>query len=166
MKKTESKNPKSKSVKSIPEGFHTVTPFLTVNGATRLIDFITKAFDGQVTSLMKGDDGKIMHATVKIGDSTIMISDATEKFRPMPTMLYLYVENVDSVYQKAIGVKGVSLREPTDEFYGDRSAGIEDAWSNQWWIATHIEDVSAEEMEKRKAKFSEQQAKFSEQEVN
>jgi uncharacterized glyoxalase superfamily protein PhnB len=154
MKNTESNYPKRKSVKPIPKGFHTVTPFLTVNGAAGLIDFITNAFDGEVTSIMKGDDNKVMHATVQIGDSNIMISDATEKFVAMPTMLYLYVKDVDSVYQKAIEANGTSLRGPTDEFYGDRSAGIKDAWDNQWWIATHIEDVTPKELEKRKEKFS------------
>jgi PhnB protein len=157
MKKTESKNPRRKSVKPIPKGFHTVTPFLTVNGAAGLIDFIENAFDGQVTSIMKGDDNTVMHATVKIGDSNLMISDANEKFPAMPSMLYLYVKDVDSVYRKAIDGRGTSLRKPTDEFYGDRSAGIKDDWDNQWWIATHIEDVSDEEMEKRKEKFSAQE---------
>jgi PhnB protein len=146
-----------KPVKPIPEGYHTVTPFLIVNNASMLIEFIKRAFDGEVTSVMKESE-KVMHATVKIGDSIIMLSDASEKFAPMPSMLYLYVDDVDAVYEKALKAKGISLREPINEFYGDRSAGIKDAWDNQWWMATHVEDVSNEEMEKRMEKFKKQEA--------
>jgi PhnB protein len=138
-----------KSVKPIPDGYHTVTPFVIAEGASKLMDFIVRAFGGEITSEMKSDDGKVMHATVKIGDSLVMVSDAMENFPPMPAMLYVYVEDVDSVYRQALNVQGESLREPTDEFYGDRSAGIKDEWGNQWWIATHQEDPTPEEMKKR-----------------
>jgi PhnB protein len=141
------------SVKAIPEGFHSVTPFLVVDGAEKLMDFIVKAFGGEIMANFKLDDGKIMHATVKIGDSQIMITDAMENMPAMPCMLYLYVEDVDAVYKQALAAKGVSLREPTDEFYGDRSAGIKDAWNNQWWIATHQEELSVEEIKRRQEEF-------------
>lgn len=154
--KNESKSKKNKSVNPIPEGYHTVTPFLVVNGATSLIEFIINAFGGKLSFIMKGDDGKVTHATIKVGDSIIMVSDASERFQAMPSMLYLYVEDVDSVYQRALDARGISLREPTDEFYGDRSAGVMDAWENQWWIATHTEDVSDEELKRRKEKSTEQ----------
>ena len=154
--KNESKNKKSKSVKPIPKGYHTVTPFLIVNGAASLLEFITKAFGGKISFIMKGDDGKVSHATIKVGDSIIMVSDASERFQATSSMLHLYVEDVDSVYQSALDARGISLREPTDEFYGDRSAGVMDAWENQWWIATHTEDLSDEEMQARKEKSTEQ----------
>jgi uncharacterized glyoxalase superfamily protein PhnB len=149
------KNQKGKSVKAIPEGMHTVTPFMIVDGANELIRFIEQSFDGKTTSIMKTQDGKVMHASVQIGDSQVMVTDATEKYPAGSSRLYLYVDDVDATYEKAIKAKGTSLREPTDEFYGDRSSGVKDAWGNEWWIATHVEDVDDEEMEKRAAKFSE-----------
>jgi PhnB protein len=150
----QTKNQKSKSVKAIPEGMHTVTPFLVVDGANDLIRFIEDSFDGKVTSIMKTKEGRVMHAGVQIGDSQIMVTDSTEKYPAGATRLYLYVDDVDATYKNAIESKGVSLREPTDEFYGDRSSGVKDAWGNEWWIATHVEDVDDEEMEKRAKEFS------------
>jgi uncharacterized glyoxalase superfamily protein PhnB len=141
-------------VKAIPEGMHTVTPFLVVDGANELIRFIEQSFDGKVTSIMKTKEGRVMHAGVQIGDSQIMVTDSTEKYRRCYTRLYLYVDDVDATYNNAIKAKGTSLREPTDEFYGDRSSGVKDAWGNEWWIATHVEDVDDEEMEKRAKEFS------------
>jgi PhnB protein len=153
MKKVERKSQK-KTTKAIPKGFHTVTPYLVVNDARGLLEFIEKAFDGEVTSNMKGEDGRIMHATVQIGDSVIMVSDVMKGMNePMPTMLYLYVDDVDAMYRQAINANATSIREPIDEFYGDRSAGVRDEWNNQWWLATHIEDISSEEMERRKEEF-------------
>lgn len=133
----------------IPEGYHSVTPFLVVQGAARLIDFVKQAFDAQELERMSGPGGIIMHAEVKIGDSRIMVSDARGEWKPMPSTLYLYVEDVDASYRRALGAGGTSLREPTDQFYGDRDAGVRDPGGNQWWIATHVEDVSREEMQRR-----------------
>ena len=146
----------STMVKPIPEGFHTVTPFLIVNDTVKLLDFIKRAFNGETTYMMKHPDGKVMHASARIGDSIIMASDSMDRFPAMPCMLYLYMDDVDAVYKQAIKAGGQSLREPTNEFYGDRSAGIKDAWDNQWWIATHIEDVDEEEMKRRAEKFRKQ----------
>lgn len=136
-------------VEPIPVGFHSVTPFLVVDGAEKLLDFMKAAFSAETIGLMKDPSGKVMHASAKIGNSIVMLTDASEKMEAMPCMLYLYVEDVDRVYKQALHAGGESLREPTDEFYGDRSAGIKDACNNQWWIATHIEDVSPEEINKR-----------------
>lgn len=144
---------RQKSVKPVPEGYHTVTPFLLVEDAEQLIEFIQKAFGGTVNYMMKSDDGKVRHSTVKIGDSLVMISSGTEQFQSMPCMLHLYLEDVDSVYEQALLAGGKSLRKPENQFYGDRSAGIQDKWNNQWWMATHIEDVSDEEMKKREEEF-------------
>jgi PhnB protein len=146
----------AKKVAPIPKGFHTVTPFLIVQDAAKLLEFINKAFNGETTSMMKDPDGRVMHATARIGDSIIMTSDAMERFPAMPCMLYLYMNDVDAIYKQAIKAGGQSLREPTNEFYGDRSAGIKDAWDNQWWIATHVEDVNDEEMKRRAAEFRKQ----------
>jgi uncharacterized glyoxalase superfamily protein PhnB len=142
--------------KPIPEGFSTITPFLVVDGAEAFLEFIEKAFDGETTIDMKSPNGQVMHATSQIGDSKIMIADAMPGFKAMPCMLYVYVENIDEVYKQALKAGGTSLREPVNEFYGDRSAGITDKWNNQWWIATHIEDVDEEEMYKRAEKLNKQ----------
>jgi PhnB protein len=142
-----------KPVKTIPEGYHSVTPFLIANDAARLLDFIVKAFDGEITSRMDTDKGEVMHATVKIGDSLIMVADAMQEMPPATGMLYVYVKDADAIYQKALNAKATSLREPKDEFYGDRSAGVKDAWGNQWWIATHQENLSQEEIGKRYEEF-------------
>jgi PhnB protein len=146
------KNHKS-DVKAIPDGFHSVTPFLIVDGCRELMEFTKNAFGAEVTSSMDADDGKIMHATIRIGDSLIMVADPMLGQETQSAMLYLYVEDIDAVYKQALKAKGESLREPIDEFYGDRSAGVKDKWGNQWWIATHTEDVSPSEMEKRKEEF-------------
>ena len=143
---------KDKSVRAIPQGFHTVTPFLVVDNAAELIEFIKKAFDGKQTFRMDENDGKIMHATVTIGDSTIMISDTMEGMEAQTAMLYLYVEDVDALFKKAIGAKATKIHEPTTEFYGDRAGAVKDRWGNVWWIATHVEDVEPKELEKRAAK--------------
>jgi uncharacterized glyoxalase superfamily protein PhnB len=154
---------KKKSVRAIPEGFHTVTPFLMTDNAAKLIEFIQNAFDAELTFITKTEDNKIMHATVTIGDSIIMISDNMENTTPQTAMLYLYLENVDAIYKKAIQAKAISIHEPTDEFYGDRAAAVKDEWGNVWWIATHVEDVSDEELKQRsKQILQEQKGKKSE----
>lgn len=136
-------------VKPIPEGFHTITSYFLVNDGKKFIKFIKEAFDAvmQYKSLMP--DGSIMHAQLKIGDSIIMMGESGGKWNPRPSTIYMYVPDVDSVWTKAINAGGKILREPTDEFYGDRVGGVEDPEGNQWWIATHTTDVSPEEMKKR-----------------
>jgi PhnB protein len=141
------------AVKPVPAGYHTVTPFLIAEEADKLIEFITRAFDGKLTYMMKSDDGLVRHATVSVGDSMIMVSSGTAQFKPMPAMLHLYVPDVDSMYKNAVAAGGTSLQEPANQFYGDRSGGIQDRWNNQWWIATHIEDVNDDEMKKREQQF-------------
>lgn len=144
------------AVQPIPEGFHTVTPYLLVEGAPKLIEFVKSAFGAEQTMCHTLPDGAIMHAQVKIGDAIVMLSEARGEFKAMPTMLHLYVPDIDATYRSAIEAGGQSLREPTDEFYGDRSAGVLDPCGNQWWIATHVEDVSPEEMAKRQAEIAKQ----------
>jgi uncharacterized glyoxalase superfamily protein PhnB len=136
------------AVKLIPEGYHTVTPYLVVRGAAQLIDFAKQAFAAEEILRMTRPDGSIWHAEVKIGDSRVMMSEAGGEFEPMPTMLHLYVEDADAVYRQALLAGAVSLREPVDASYGDRIGGVKDSFGNQWWIATHIKDVSFEELAK------------------
>lgn len=137
----------------IPKGFGTVTPFLTVTDAAKLIEFLQQAFAAKVHFRMDTPDGSVRHAEVKIGDSMIMIGQVAAG-QEMHSMLHLYVPDTDALYQSALAAGAVSIREPADQFYGDRSAGVRDSWGNQWWMATHVEDVSQDEMERRMAVMS------------
>ncbi len=139
------------AVKAIPDGYHNVTPYLAVEGADNLMQFVTHAFGAQEILRMDTPDGKIGHAEVRIGDSIVMLADAptTDQGEPMPAMIHLYVDDSDKVYRQAIEAGATSLREPTDQFYGDRTAGVRDPVGNQWWIATHVEDVPPDEMDRR-----------------
>jgi PhnB protein len=136
-------------VKPVPEGFHTLTPYLVVDGAAGLIEFVTKGFGGELKSKHALPTGRVMHASMKVGDSMLMLADAPEGQKAMKTMLYVYVPDTDAVYKKALAAGAKSLMEPADQFYGDRNAGIEDPCGNQWWIATHREDMSDAELLKR-----------------
>ena len=140
-----------REVSPIPKGHHTVTTYLTVPGVDRLIDFIQKAFNGQVIFRMDGPHGTVAHAEMKIGDSMVMMGDPRGEFPARPCNIYLYVENVDEVYQRAVQAGGKSLRPVENQFYGDRGGGVEDPCGNQWWISTHVEDVSTEELQRRMA---------------
>jgi len=137
------------SVKPIPDGYHSVTPYLTVQGVTKLIDFLKQAFEAQEIERMTRPDGTIGHAEVKIGDSIVMMGEAGGEWQPMPGAIYLYVNDVDTTYQCALQAGAVSTMEPMNQFYGDRSAGVKDPSGNLWWIATHKEDLSREELMKR-----------------
>ena len=129
------------AVKPVPDGFHTVTPYLLVSDAARLIDFLKRGLGAEEIHRSEGTDGSVVHALVKIGDSMVMMGQARDEWKPMPSMLYLYVEDVDAWYDRAIQAGGTSVREVRDEDYGDRAGGVEDPVGNQWWIATHKQDV-------------------------
>jgi len=147
-------------VKPIPEGYHTLTPYLVVDGAEKIIRFMKDAFGAQpVFEPMMRPDGKVMHAEYRIGDSVVMISDSSERAQATSAMLHLYVPNVDATYQKALKAGATSLTEPADMFYGDRSGGVKDAAGNLWHIGTHIEDVSPAELKRRATEFMKQQHK-------
>lgn len=136
-------------VKPIPKGYHTVTPYLVVKGAAKLIEFLRKAFDAEVVDSMKMPGGVVAHAAVRIGDSMVMMGEAQGKWKPMPAMIYLYVKDVDATYRRALRVGAKSIMKPADQFWGDRHGGVKDAHGNQWWIATHLENVSPAEMKRR-----------------
>ena len=138
------------SVKSIPDGYHTVTPYLLVQGADKLIDFVKKAFDAKETDRYSMPDGTVGHAEIRLGDSVIMLSEAMDgEYKPTTAGMHLYVENCDATYQRALKAGATSTMQPADQFYGDRSAGVKDQCGNQWWISTHKEDLSKEEITKR-----------------
>lgn len=130
-----------------PEGFHTVNPYLVIDGAAKVMEFLKQAFGAiEVGETFRGPDGKIMHAAVRIGDSMVELGDSAES---MPMNLHVYVDDVDGLYQRAISAGGTSIRVPETTFYGDRSAGVKDPGGNKWWLACHVEDVSSEEMMRR-----------------
>jgi uncharacterized glyoxalase superfamily protein PhnB len=136
-------------VESIPEGYHTVTPYLTVQGAETLLEFLQRAFDAVEQERVARADGTIGHAEVRVGDSMVMLAEARGEWKPMPSALYLYVKDTDATYRRALEAGACSLMEPADQFYGDRNAGVRDPVGNIWWIATHKEDISPEELTRR-----------------
>lgn len=137
------------AAKPIPDGFHSVTPYLVCNGAAKEIAFMKQAFAAEELGRHGTPDGKIMHALVRIGDSMVMLGDAQSAEKAMPGMLCLYVKDTDDYYRRAMAAGATSVRKPTDMFYGDRTGGVISPAGNQWWFMTHIEDVSTEEMERR-----------------
>ena len=141
------------SLKPIPDGFHAATPYLFVEGAPRLIEFVSAAFDGELIFHQTRPDGAIMHATMRIGDSMLMLADPTPEFGAMRSSIYLYVADCDAVYQRALDSGGVSvfplMTLPSGEQYG----GVKDPCGNIWWVATHVEDVTPDEQERRWKEF-------------
>jgi PhnB protein len=138
------------AVKPIPDGYHTVTPFLNVQGTAKLIDFLKNALGAEEVMRMPGPGGVVMHAEVNIGNSRLMLSEATQG-SPSSSSFYLYVNDVDTAYKRAVGAGATSQAAPTDQFWGDRMATILDPFGNSWSIATHKEDPSPEEIAKRMA---------------
>jgi uncharacterized glyoxalase superfamily protein PhnB len=144
-------------VNPIPQGYHTITPYLIIKEVSRLVHFLKVAFDAQEVRLTLGHGGVVTHAELRIGTSMIMLTEAGEDFTEMPAMLYLYVPNVDTLYENAMKAGAESLVEPQNMYYGDRCAGVRDPSGNQWWIATHIEDVSDTELAQRENKLREEE---------
>ena len=146
-------------VKPIPDGYHTVTPYLIVKGAAEAIEFYKKAFGATELFRMPQPDGKIGHAEIRIGDSPIMLADEFPEMKYLsaqtlggtPVSILLYVPDVDSVFNQAIAAGGEEQRPVEDKFYGDRGGSLVDPFGHVWHIATHTEDVTPEEMEKRAA---------------
>lgn len=138
------------AVKAIPDGYHSVTPVLNVQGAAKLIEFLKRAFGAEELLRVPGPGGALMHAEVRIGNSIVMLTDAVRE-APMPTSIFLYVDDADAVYESALEAGATSLAEPADMFWGDRFARVKDAGANVWSIATHVRDVPPEELQERAA---------------
>jgi PhnB protein len=137
----------------VPDGFHTATPYLAVPDAKKQIEFMKQVFGAEEQLRMPNADGSVGHAELKIGDSVIMTGDAGE-LRPM---LYLYVDDVDAVFRRALEAGAAAIRQPEDQFYGDRSAQVKDPLGNIWFLATAKEDVPQTEQMKRWEEISKQQ---------
>ena len=146
-------------VKPIPDGYGTVTPYLIVNGAARAIEFYQQAFGARETSRMARPDGRIGHAEIMIGDSHVMLADehpeigarGPQSIGGSPVTFLLYVADVDAQVERAVKAGAKLVRPVADQFYGDRTGGVEDPFGHVWYIATHVEDVSPEELQRRAA---------------
>jgi PhnB protein len=144
-------------VNAIPPGYHSITPYLVLNEASRAIEFYKQAFGAKEVNRMAGPGGKIGHAELKIGDSMVMLSDempgsgnrSPQSLGGSPVSMFMYVENVDSVFNQAVKAGAKADMPPQDMFWGDRFGKLTDPFGHSWALATHIEDVAPQEMEKR-----------------
>jgi PhnB protein len=149
------------AVKAIPEGYHTLTPSLTVGDGAKAIDFYKKAFGAQERMRIPGPDGHLMHAELQVGDSIVMLADempdmgckAPASVGATSSSLYVYVLDVDAAFKRAVEAGAKALMPPADMFWGDRFATVEDPSGHRWGLATHKEDPSPAEMERRKNEF-------------
>jgi PhnB protein len=149
------------NVKPIPDGYPQVTPYLCVDGASSAIEFYGKVFGANERMRMPAPEGKVGHAELEIGDSLIMLADefpdmgarGPKTIGGTPVTISLYVEDVDSVFERAIENGATSLRAVEDQFYGDRAGQLEDPFGHRWSVATHVEDVPPDEMAKRAAQM-------------
>lgn len=143
-------------VKPVPDGYTAVTPYLVAEDAPRLIDFLVEAFGAVERMRMPMPDGGIGHAEVEIAGAAVMLSSAAPPdFPPVAAQLHLYVEDADAVYARAVAAGATAIAEPADQFYGDRLGRIADPAGNVWSIATHIEDVTTEQIMERMAAMGE-----------
>jgi PhnB protein len=150
------------AVKPIPAGYHTVTPYLIIDGAAKAIDFYKRAFNAEELFRFDGPNGTLMHAEIKIGDSPVMLADEMEGYRGPPGLggtpvsLMVYVTDVDKIFAQAIAAGGKERRPVANQFYGDRTGTLVDPFGHVWSIGTHVEDVSPEEIDRRFAKMSQE----------
>ena len=149
----------AEKVNPISDGYHSVTPYLIVNDGARAIEFYKQAFGATELFRMAGPDGRIGHAEIKIGDSHVMLADehpqmnarSPQSFGGSPVSLMLYVDDVDTTVGRAVEAGAKLTRPVADQFYGDRTGGVEDPFGHAWYVATHVEDVPPEELKKRAA---------------
>jgi PhnB protein len=151
----------AQKTQAIPKGFHTITPSLFVAGAAKAIDFYKKAFGAEERMRFPAPDGSIMYAELKIGDSTIMLGDempdqggrGPKTIGGTPVSFFLYRENVDAEWKKAINAGAREIVPLADQFWGDRAGCIEDPFGHQWWLAQHMQDLTEEELRKNAEAF-------------
>ena len=148
----------AKAARPVPEGYHTITPQLTLDNAAQAIEWYKKALGAQELDRSVGPDGKIMHAELKIGDSRIMVNDVMMGKGPgalggSPASLWLFVEDCDQLFKRAVGAGAKVQMEMQDQFWGDRGGAVTDPEGYTWWIATRKQDLTKEEMNQRAAEF-------------
>ncbi|MGH9555127.1 MAG: DUF1761 family protein [Terriglobales bacterium] len=159
--------PAAGKVKAVPDGYHSVTPYLVVRGAAKAIDFYQQAFGAKELSRVPGPGGSIVHAEIQIGDSRLMLADenpeqgarSPQSLNGTPVNIFLYVSDMDAVYQQAVKAGAKGTTPPTNMFWGDRYGEVTDPLGHHWSLATHVEDVSPEEMARRLEALSSQQPK-------
>jgi len=147
------------SVSHVPEGYHSVTPYLIVDGAARAIEFYRRAFGAEELFRMEREEGRVGHAEIRIGDSYVMLADehpemgarSPRSIGGSPISLMLYVPDVDATVSQAVAAGARLTRPVEDQFYGDRTGGVEDPFGHVWYVATHVEDVAPEELQRRMA---------------
>jgi PhnB protein len=149
-------------VSHIPQGYHTVTPYLIIKGAAQAIDYYKKVFGATELFRMDSPDGRVGHAELQIGDSRLMLADenpsmgqghaSAATIGASPISLYLYIPEVDRVFERAVAAGAKVIKPVQDQFYGDRSGFLQDPFGHLWALATHVEDVSPEELEERAKK--------------
>lgn len=152
----------TKKVNPVPDGYHTITPYLALRDAASAIEYYKKAFGAEELCRLPGPSGRIGHAELKIGDSVVMLADefpemgsrSPQSYGGTPVSLMVYVADVDAVVTRAVAAGAKITRPVADRFYGDRNGAIEDPFGHVWFVATHIEDVSQEEMARRAAKMA------------
>jgi PhnB protein len=145
------------SVKPIPEGYNTLTPYLIINNAAQALQFYKQAFGAIERMRMEGEGGKVCHAEMQIGNSIIMLADefpqmdahGPQKFGGTPVMLHLYVEDVDTIFNQALNAGATIVKPLADQFYGDRLGSVKDPFGHIWSVATHKEDLTMDEINKR-----------------
>jgi PhnB protein len=145
------------STGAAPEGYATVTPYLVVDDPVGLLNFVRTVFGAEERMRMEGPEGGIAHAETVIGDSVVMVGGSTEQWSASPAVLHLYVADCDGTYRRALEADAESVREPQDEFYGDRMAGVRDPNGNTWWLAQRVEEVPEDEMARRAEEWQAQQ---------
>jgi PhnB protein len=137
----------------IPDGYHSITPYLKLPNAGRLVEFLKKAFDGVEIARLTKPDGSVLHAEMLIGDLRVMVHELPLPGKPKPSTLYLYVADIDATYKQAIEAGAVSVFEPANMYYGARTACITDVSGNEWWIATRIETLTLDQVQERANAF-------------
>jgi PhnB protein len=146
-------------VKAIPDGYHSATPYLIVDGAARAIDFYKRAFEAKELMRIPAPGDRVGHAEIMIGDSVIMLADehpeiqarGPQHYGGSPVSILLYVADVDALFKQAVAAGGTEVRPVADQFYGDRSGTLKDPFGHSWHLSTHKEDVSPEELNRRMA---------------
>ena len=154
----------AKAARPVPEGYHTITPQLTLESAAKTIDWYKKALGAEEISRSVGPDGKIMHAEIKIGDSRVMVNDAMmgskgpKSLGGSPSAMWLYVNDSDALFNRAVGAGAQVVMPLADQFWGDRGGAVSDPEGYTWWIASRKEDFTPAEMQQRAAEFFKQPA--------
>ena len=153
--KAKAKTPARKTVKPIPDGYHTLTPAIVANDAAEVIDWLGRALGAKTRMRYDGPHGEVFHAELQIGDSVLMVGSNMPGAAPASLRAMVYVKDVDSAFRRALDAGGTETRPLQNQFYGDRSGTLTDPFGNEWTIATHVEDVSEKEMERRMAAMGE-----------